>query len=71
MKYEEFMKITRNWSFNDQVSLLMEDGEWCDLIMDFIRDNWVSNITLEHIAWFANDHHLLGATNLPEEEEEQ
>lgn len=71
MKYEQFKKITGLWSYNDQVSLLMEDPDWCDLIMNFIYDNWIPNITLEHIAWFANDHYLLEITNLPEKEEDE
>ena len=70
MKYEEFKQITGLWSYNDQVTLLMEDPDWCDLIVDFIRDNWIPNITLDHIAWFANDHGILEYTNLPTEEDE-
>lgn len=67
MKYEEFMKITEKWSYTHQVGFLMETEEWCDAIMAFIKDNWMS-IEKEYISWYAEEHNMTKYTKLEEDE---
>lgn len=58
MKQNEFRKITDMWTYTDIVHFVMLDNQWCDLIMNFIRENWkdTNDFTLEDLNIFAKKH---------------